>query len=200
MLSAGVLACSFLFISAPWLTVSLSAAESATSRVVVTGAAAVPVLIGLILAYLAAMIVATLVHPIVRNVALGLGVFLAGTGVGIVVALVVSPLGFVRASISRVTGISDVTHQAGVVTGISVDVWPVVTAAVLIVGLAGGVMALWAAPTWRAGPRKYERRAAAEEAGSPRDLGRQKEGPTSDTYESWDKLTLGGDPTGISKD
>jgi hypothetical protein len=68
MLSAGVLACSFLFISAPWLTVSLSAAESATSRVVVTGAAAVPVLIGLILAYLAAMIVATLVHPIVRCV------------------------------------------------------------------------------------------------------------------------------------
>jgi hypothetical protein len=161
---------------------------------------AAPVLIGLILAYMAAMIVATLVHPIVRYVSLTLAIFLAGTAVGVVVALLAAPQSFVRASISRVTGISDATHQAGLVAGIAVDVWPFVTVAVLILGVAGGVMALWAAPAWQRGPRKYERRRTATHSGSRAESGQQVTTSAGDTYESWDELTLGGDPTGKTKD
>ena len=166
-----------------WIDVTLAAGVS--TDVVVSGAAAAPVLAPLSLAVLALGAALSIVGPALRYVfgvlAIGAAAALGTIGVQIAVGPPVASYG---PAVTEASGITGEAALSGLVVSASLNAWPFVVIAAAVVLLAAGLFVLVTARRWRSGGRKYA-------TGAPRVA---PSGPL-DPIDSWDELSRGSDPT-----
>lgn len=168
-----------------WLVVSLVAAGD---DLPVPGASAVPVLAPLSLAVLALGGALSIVGLVLRYVFGALTVAAAGVLVWLTAPIAFAPpVAAVAGTVTEATGISGAGAVADLVTGLSATPWPASTLVAWVMLLAGGLLTLVTARSWRRAGRRYdtERAATAHAADEP-----------LDAVDSWDELSRGEDPTG----
>lgn len=173
-----------------WLVVTLQDGDHA--ELLVTGAAAVPVLAPLGLAVLALGAALSIVGTVLRY-AFGVLTVLIGGLLGYLSATIVlsAPVAAVASTVTTATGITGLSGVAALVSTITPTPWPALTLAVSALLLASGVFALATARSWRGSGRKYQsdsstRTRADREPAAPRRF---------DAVDSWDDLSRGSDPT-----
>lgn len=167
-----------------WLDVTVTGGVS--DSLVVSGAAAVPVLAPLSLATLALGIALSIVGPVMRYVFGALMVAIAVVlGILTGAILLARPVAAVAAAVTTATGISgDAVGQ--LVETISSTPWPPVTLVAWVLLLAAGILTLTTAHAWRGTGRRF--RTGPSRRAVPDDV-------PLDAVDSWDDLTRGDDPT-----
>ncbi|MFT4135158.1 Trp biosynthesis-associated membrane protein [Microbacterium sp.] len=174
----------------PWLEVTL--AGGGPSSLSVAGASAVAVLAPLSLAALALGLALSIVGVALRYGFAVLALVLGGA-IAVMSWRIATqrPLDAVAASVTEATGLSGTAAVADLVEQVAGTAWPwlaVVAGAAIV---AGGVIALATARSWRSGASRYRtgRDAPGPAAARPHDAAR------SDAIDSWDDLSRGDDPT-----
>jgi len=174
----------------PWVLLALSSAETSARELAVNGATLAPAFVGLSLAYVAAMIVALVSRPVVRVVSSAVGVA-AVTGALVVSWLVISdPVEAARATIARVTGVSDTVRQRELIEALALEPWAYIALILLVVSVGVGVAVIVAGRFWASNSRRYERPERSADSG-----GRGGAKEAGDPHATWDTFSGGGDPT-----
>jgi hypothetical protein len=166
-----------------WLHVQL--AGSAAHDLVVSGAAALPVLAPLSLAVLALGAALSIVGVVLRYAFGGLALVIGAVQAVLTGHVVFAhPTSAVARTVTDATGITGSSAVADLVQSITATAWPVVTLVVWAVLCAVAVLVLFTARRWGSTGRKYRTDAAPRAAGP------------LDAVDSWDDLSRGEDPTG----
>lgn len=178
-----------------WVRVEAGQALPGAATVLVDGgsaAAAVPALALVALAAAGALSLARRGGQVVSLVLVTLAA--AGMLVG-VAGVLMDPLGASRAEVGAATGLAAGSVQ-GLEAATSTTAWPVVTAALAVVVLAGAVLGWAGRRGWRATSRFDVPGAAREQLDTGQE--QEPEGGTAQTvepHEGWDRLSRGDDPT-----
>lgn len=166
----------------PWASFKLELGAAAQDHLAVTGQEFNQSLSPLALAVLAGTLALTIAGKVFRRV---LGVVLALLGVGVsavAITVLVDPSAAAIACVTKLTGLAGGSAQDAI-TGTSLTVWPIVTAALGAVVVLLGVLVLVVSGRWATAGRKYETSAKRVESDEP------------DRIADWDALSDGDDPS-----
>lgn len=173
-----------------WLIATLEG--GAHPDLLVSGAAAVPVLAPLSLAALALGAALSIVGLVLRFVFGAAAIAIAGS-IGYLSAQVTftTPVSAVASTVTTSTGITGAEAVATLVASVTATPWPAATLACSVVLLVAGLFVLVTARTWGRSGRRFEADATTPADPAP-------EAPASrpfDAVDSWDDLSRGTDPT-----
>jgi len=173
-----------------WLIAVLD--DGARHELMVTGAAAVPVLAPLSLAVMALGGALSIVGLVLRYAFGVLTVAIAGL-IGFLSGQIVftTPISAVASTVTAATGITGAETVDALVAEVLPTAWPALTFVLALLLLAAGVFVLVTARRWTRTGRRYE-----SDAATPAEAG--AEAPASrpfDAIDSWDDLSRGADPT-----
>lgn len=176
----------------PWLQVTL--AGGGHPVLPVPGASAVAVLAPLSLAALALGLALSIVGVALRY-AFALLALAIGGALSIAAARIATqhPLDAVAATVTEATGLSGIAAIEDLVSTVAGTAWPWLALVGGALVVAGGVVTLVTARSWRTASGRYRATPAAESAGPAGP--RPHDAVTHDAIESWDGLSRGDDPT-----
>jgi len=173
-----------------WLIATLEG--GAHPDLLVSGAAAVPVLAPLSLAVLALGAALSIVGLVLRFVFGAAAIAIAGVIAYLSAQVTFTPpISAVASTVTTATGITGIDAVAALVASVTATPWPAVTLTCSAALLAAGLFVLVTARAWGRSGRRYEPDAAA-----PTDA--TASAPASrpfDAIDSWDDLSRGTDPT-----
>ncbi|MEH3088882.1 MAG: Trp biosynthesis-associated membrane protein [Microbacterium arborescens] len=173
----------------PWLEATLR--DGAHAVLPVPGTAALPLVTPFGLAALALGLALSIVGTVLRYAFGVIAVLIGGTLLVASVQLALSaPPEAVVGVVADATGLSGVAAVETLVESIDATAWPWITAIGALLIVAGGVLTVLTARSWRSSGRRYTD-AAATVAG-PRG---SRPHDAHDPIDSWDDLSRGSDPT-----
>ncbi len=174
----------------PWLEVVLR--DGAQATLPVPGTSALPLVTPLGLAALALGLAVSIVGPLLRYVFGALGVVIGGVLVWQSARVAVAtPAESVVTVLAEATGLTGVAAVDELVSRIEPTVWPWAVSLGAVVVLAGGILTLVTASSWRSTDRRYRTDPAARIASAPG----SRPHDSHDPIDSWDDLSRGADPT-----
>jgi uncharacterized membrane protein (TIGR02234 family) len=174
----------------PWVVLALSSAETSARELIVNGATLAPSFVGLSLAYVAAMIVGLVSRPVVRVVSSTIGVVAVMGALFVSWLVITDPVEAARATIARVTGVSDTVRQRELIDAFALEPWAYVALILLIASVGVGGVVIVAGRFWTSNSRRYERPEKSADPG-----GRRDPREAGDPHATWDTFSGGGDPT-----